>query len=468
MHDGIALNSAELNDTPEVRRYALKLESYLTVQKIEREMARNAVDAGINRNIITRPTHDSLGFLAYDETVQFTLESREKLRVDTFFAYGYGAQEIQFTIEIIKKLFKTRGIWRESELVSAIRAPPFGVWLNPALILDSSISIALAFLTSVADNPISIRDRAIIVDGAEHIIAAGYEDDAIIYFLTPIAATSVAGIPRARPIIDIESYLRGSSADREIVVPLVQYESAMIFENDILIKLQRDFAAPHMKKRKVVPFLIDFPSDSQKLVARKFVEDAEFRAKFANLYAFLNSLGIFVHFGYAMKYRDIARRIGEVSGFNATDPIGFTDGASVRIYQPSDGEWITLGRSALNLHTEFEENPIIIGIFRQFPYAIKFQLRAPMQKLRAALRAQTDGRLIERGSVCTTHARPKIEKIARSLGMSSIDIRAHITTGEICEKIQETLVTREIEERARHRSLIKYVYGWWDSIPSII
>ena len=486
----------DLNDTPEIRRYALKLSSYIIVQKIEREMARNAIDAGINHNIITRPEQDSLGFLLYDEAIRFTMPEHG-LKVDTFFAYGYGMQEIQFAIDIIKRLFRQQSVWNALELVTAVRNPPFGVWMNPSMILDSSIAIALAFLisatgnTSIASRSSSIDDRAIVIGGSPHLIvassfaneregAAMSLDAGDYFFLAPIETIEVAGIAKSRTLIDIESFIRGAQYDTEDVIPIDQFEMRSSFDDVILVALRAEFktvsaiAAPARAKNGIAPnimaqmkqFLVRFSVDQQRTVIRRFIEDPDMRDEFAVLHNFLTSLGVFIPYHYVNKYREIARRFDPnfVAAIKRQDiPVAFGDGASIRIYTGS--EWISVGRSALNMHVEFNENGALVGIYKQFPYVVKFQLRDPIQKLRHDRGSHRhDSRTIERGSVCMTKSRAAIEHCAQKLGIPVRDIRTTATANKLCDIIQDELLRKEIGARSDPHSLIKYVYGWWDTI----
>lgn len=472
------------NDMPEVRRYALKLNSYLVIQKIERELARNAVDAGIHRNIITIPERDSLGLLLYDEAHRFTLDM-QNMHVDTFFAYGYGAQEIHHTIDIIKRLFKIKNMWSMAELIKAIHMPPFATWANPALISDSSIQIALAFLVAANDGATS-ADRLITIGRAQFIVVAGIldkassgEDDNQYFFLTPIETVEIAGITRSRPMIDIESFIRGAQYETEEVISIDQFELRASFEAGILGVLRAEFAtrettansAHKISARQMArmrPFLVRFSTDQQRTIAQHIVEHEEFRTEFADLYAFMKALGIFVPFGYASKYRDVMRRFDQqfASVADAADPVAFGDGASVRLFTGT--EWIALGRSSLNMHIEFNEAGELIGIFRQFPYSVKFQLREPIQTLRAhRLSGQHhDARTIERGSVCTSRARKLIERDAQRVGIPLRDLRAAETVSDLCDMVQRELVAKEIVARGTPHSLDKYVYGWWNAIPT--
>lgn len=484
----------DLNNSPEAHRYAVKLHSYLTVQKIEREMARIAIDSGINRNIITRPVKDSLGFLLYEEAVRFKLPTKlGDLHVDTFFAYGYGNQEIQFVVGIIKRLFHYQNTWRGADLTAAIRAPPFGVWSNPALISESSILIALSFLISVTGNMVGLNDRAIIINGVPHIIVtstdtrkeASKKSESVLtnddyLFLAPIETIEVAGITKSRALVDIESFIRGPHHEGEDIIPIDQFELQASFEEGILAILREKFkpslatAARDKIPIKVLinlhSFLTQFSADQQRIVAQHFVERAELREEFAVLMRFLDALGIFVPYSYASKYRDIARRFEPdfVARVRPTDPVAYGDGTSIRLY--TGAEWVSVGRSALNLHVEFDENDILVGIYKQFPYKIKFQLRESIQKLRQSRTSATgkhrDARTIERGSVCITNSRQDIEKYAQRLGIAVATIRATQTAYDLCDLIQIELLKREIKERSDPHSLVKFVYGWWNTIPS--
>lgn len=195
------------------------------------------------------------------------------------------------------------------------------------------------------------------------------------------------------------------------------------------------------------------------------IEDVNIRKEFHVLTRFIESLGIFVPYSYASKYRHVAERFEKsfVEHLSPSDPIAFGDGLNVKLYTGS--EWITIGRSALNMHIEFGENDVIVGIYKQFPYSIKFQLREPIQKLRASGR-QRDARTVERGSVCITNSRRDIEKYAQKLGLPVAAIREANTVHSLCDIIQTELLKQEIRERSDSHSLVKYIYGWWNTVPA--
>lgn len=491
------------NESPEVRRYALKLRTHLTVQQIEREMARHAIDAGINRNAITHVEKDDLGLLAFTEAIKFTLpDAKNPLIVDTFFAYGYGQQEIRLVIEIIRKLFKIQSIWYARDLVASVIKPPFHVPTYPAFIDQSSILLAISFLVSHSLSGAylsSMTDRAIMINGVNYLIVAATThavkmeqlnacvqlDDLFnaddYFFLAPIESVEVAGIVKARPLIDIETFIRGPHYEPEMIVSINQYELQTSFEENIVPILREKYSRDDKNiARKpqagamiaMRSFLVELSSDQQRNVVRHFVEDKKFRAEFFTLYSFLHSLGVFVPYEYAKKYRDVARRFKWNKEPEADEPVAYGDGAAIYLY--TGDEWISLGRSALNMHIEFNENNVLVGIYRQFPYNIKFQLREPIQKIRHSHQQsgqKMDARLVERGSVCTTRARSIVEHDAQRLGLYMRDIRAAKTTADLCDLIQKELLHKEIAARAvKHgiESLDKYIYGWWNVIPSPI
>lgn len=470
---------------PEVRKYAIKLESYLIVQSIEREMARYAVDSGINRNIITRVDRDTLGLLMYDEAIKFTMPN--SVRVDTFYAYGYGAQEIQFTIDIIKRLFAERSVWIEQELRQKVRAPPFGVHMNPRMISEASIDIAIAFLTTGANNP----DRAIIVNAQTHYVVASRDPSGgIVLWLAPIDIIEVAGISRTRTIVDIEAFMRGTrvhsllespgrAADpdgerllvnpiTEDVIDIAQINAHITFEDDVIELLRAEFADRAVRKGEdaqliMRPFLYRLSADNQKMIAHRFIVSKEFRAEFSQLYAFTRALGIFVDYARAKEITDVRVRFDAGAKFADDDPVAYFDGHTAQLY--SGSKWLTLERNIMDARNGvFEENNVVVGVYKQFPYGVKFQLRDPITKILAQKHA--DARKAQRGSVCTTRARPDIKRYAIRLGIPRERIHEANTIQRLCSLMQEHLLRSEIDERGSG-TRIKFVYGWWDIIPSL-
>lgn len=477
-------------ENPEARRYALKLETHIAVQQIEREFARSAIDSGINRHAITWPAHDNIDMLLFDEPVAFT--SDRGLRVDTFFAYGHGRREIQYTIDLIKRLFQWRHVWRAPELLAAIRQPPFSVAQNPAMISDSSIIIALSYLVANTVSVVNASDRMVVIGDRRFLIVTSEDtrtktkaptiaDDEIarifasenIFTLALVESVDVAGIQKSRAVADIESFLRNSVIVEDDVIPLSAYELQAQLDDIIIKDLQRYKIAQEEKTtniaRRMAPFLTQFSTDQQRTIAQQFVMNDDFRKEFAALYEFMNLLGIFVSFGFVKKYKNIAIRVAESFALSRKNdmPIAFGDGSVIRLFTGT--EWIVINRGTLNMHVEFEEDGDIIGIYKQFPYAVKFQLRDPIQVLRAKLtsvQGRRDARLLERGSVCATNTRETVLKFARRAGVKDAKLKDQSTVSEICFEIQIGLLTKEIKARANPRVLLKYLYGWWNVVPT--
>jgi len=463
-------------ESPEMRRYAIKLRTYLVIQDIEREMARAAIDSGLNANIITRPERDEYGALKFDSSVKFTPGG--DLRLDTFFAYGYGQQEIKICIELIKQLMRIRTIQTARELINSIRTPPFRLPFNAGVISDSSIVIAISYL--LPRERISMQDARIMYIGniphvltvsceshdspSSHVIAGISEDS--VFTLSPVGSVTIAGITQYKPIIDLESSIReGGRSSADITLDVSQIKTISRVDESILAILRERYAGRGARGARLIEtmrgFLTEFSTDQQRAIARNFIDDTDFASEFGALFTFLNNLGIFVHYGYVMKYRDVARRLTFPESTAADRVIGFGDGAAIQLY--TGAEWISINRAALNLHVESEENKDIIGVYRQFPYSVKFQIRKPIQKIRGSAR---DARLIERGMVCATRARRDIIADARLLGISGKDIEKSGTAADICELIERELLLREINEYRSHgRNAIKYIQGWWSVIP---
>jgi len=463
---------------PEVKRYMIKLDRYRVIQQVEREIARCAVDAGINRNIImskrilaqyfpegdnANVPRDMFGLLYYDAPVPFAESPPGGFSKDTFFAYGHGLHEVADCVRIIRRLFALSPIWPYNALVRAIRDPPFGVEKNPHMIDDATIGIALGGLIGAVG----------AVDGGHTIAAIGNY-----LVVVPMATAAVAGIVRKKPLIDVEIWRRPFGGRGEIVVSpdaLIERMRVESFSKGIVPLLKLKYSGPFELNRHR-RILIEVSTDHQKSLATRLVEDKQFRGEFPGLYDLFVGVGIMIMAGAVRPYKDTVKKLAKFPSKD-DEPVGHANGHDIRLY---DGEvWIEVPRSALNLHMEAKENEIAVGIFEQFAHSVKFKLRRPVHHIRRGLKeqkgAKVDMRTVARGIVCSTQSKAAIIRIARELGIAvggagakkgASAIRAGATSKDICDAIQARLVGSEIAER-ENDTQYKYIYGWWDRQPRL-
>ena len=130
----------------EEEKYRDKVESFQVIQKIEKVLHENAIDAFVNYDKNTKTNNDVLGPLPYDIDNKFKKEiSIDKLKISTFNVY-YAKNEVNIIKTIIKRLFiELSGVWEYNDLLNAVRNPPenYDLEVNTKLIDEANFIIAI-------------------------------------------------------------------------------------------------------------------------------------------------------------------------------------------------------------------------------------------------------------------------------------------------------------------------------------
>ncbi len=140
----------------EEEKYKDKIHSFQTIQKIERIIHENAIDAMINyERIKNNAIEDPLGPLDYEPQIsgKHTVNRNKELTLDqlklsTFNIY-HAKKEVEIIKTLIKRLFiEYAGVWEYSDLLKMIRNPPpnYEPELNTALFSEENFMIALSHL----------------------------------------------------------------------------------------------------------------------------------------------------------------------------------------------------------------------------------------------------------------------------------------------------------------------------------
>jgi hypothetical protein len=451
-------------ESPEVRKYQYNLQNYLVIQDIERQLALISVDARINKNIQTVPKIPNLGLLPFEAPEM----PNGEIKLDTFYAYEYGIQEIEFVRSIIIRLFQLQPIYEKETLFNLIRSPPFGVNDNPKLISDASIEISLFLL---------ISGKTIINNGIISGVLVPVQNGTIV--LCPMKTINVSGLTKSIPVIDIESMLRQKIVSIPKVIQVNQEHIWDTFAEKTLETFDKAYAiyakgAPnnmpayddHIVKW-IIParhFLMSFSVETQEYIAKKMSYDRNFREKYWIVYYLLKGLNVFVPFNYLKKYTSIFIRIEPkyAESLKDDDPAGILIGTVVYIYTGTESSWTTAPRFNINLHTMAKENDIVIGIYEQFDYEIKFKLRPPIQVLEKY--KDSDNRKVPRGMVCKTMGKDILGTYLTQLSYGKDIFKGK--AANLCSEIQVSLLTKELRENINsssynHKDLVKYIYGWW-------
>jgi len=268
----------------EEERYKEKIKSYITIQKIERVMHENAIDALTNRHFIfsseekesREKLKSNLGTLWFEPSIdekKFENLSLQSLNTDTFDVY-YAKHEVNLIIMLIKRSFiESQTVWSYKELFDAIKHPPadWDVAYNCSLINEQNFQIALNKLIWINKQEYLLKSRSSSGSGSvvpkikytEPIIENEYSefepynrlmnpDDKLItllngqrsiisqigpyYILFPISAS---GSEIKMPIVDIEMPYRNVVSEQGVYIDVMQYLEERPVLEDYVSKKKR-------------------------------------------------------------------------------------------------------------------------------------------------------------------------------------------------------------------------------------
>jgi len=261
----------------EEERYKEKIKSYITIQKIERVMHENAIDAIANRSIIFSKDEiaqkdklkSQLGTLWFEPAIdekKFENLSISTLNSDTFDVY-YAKNEVNLTTMLIKRLFiESQTVWSYAQLYDAVKNPPadWDIAYNTNLISEPNFQIALNKLIWINKQEyFNGTPETKKIKYVEPIIENEYSefepynrlmnpDDKLItllngqrsiisqvgpyYILFPISAN---GSEIKTPIIDIEMPYRNVISEHGVYIDVMQYLEDRPALEDYVSKKQR-------------------------------------------------------------------------------------------------------------------------------------------------------------------------------------------------------------------------------------
>ncbi len=466
--------------SPEIYRYIDKLSDYIVIQNIEYEINRNAIDADIHRDIIMPPElrrqyfpDDAQGPVATIGNLYFepahVVEKYDlhELNLSTFMAYKYTEEEVRVISMIIKRLFAARPIWTYEDLWDQVRAPPFGIEINPKLFSENNFIIALFNLVENATDIISLTkqkpelselllvekifdysERHIYVGGLRHKI----EQIGKYYILFPISGIPINPVnvvyaeylehirdkDRAmirelsdnneKVVIDVETYLRPMIKKTGTRINIEQFVRESKADVNYLAKKNK-FKEEY--KGATGERMYEFLSDYSAQFQMSFLEEAvAFGAganhagvdeALANLYGSVITLfgefKILIYLSEIRKYKDTAKQYK----FGLPDlpddtPLGYLLSKSIRLFDPqiggsaedAAGRWFEISKIAMNRHLGYKENEIIVGYFETAEDHMKFKLRKPVQVIRADVARELSARRVSKSEMDGTTARTTV------------------------------------------------------------
>ena len=127
-------------------KYVQKINDYVVIQQIEREIHANAVDANINRSLIEPALKDDeLGHLRFEPIEQYDPSVEES--TETFDMF-YKEREVADIVYIIKRLFmEDSRVWKREDLFVAVRSPGFDFEYDTTTFTEAAFAVAMHRLT---------------------------------------------------------------------------------------------------------------------------------------------------------------------------------------------------------------------------------------------------------------------------------------------------------------------------------
>jgi hypothetical protein len=121
-----------------------------------------------------------------------------------------------------------------------------------------------------------------------------------------------------------------------------------------------------------------------------------------------------------------------------------------KIFHPEKG-W-NQDPTYIQHESDYIENDTIIGYDEKSKTGVhvRFKIRNPIHNIKK----HKDSRLIEKGTVCKSKAKPYLKSVAKKL---DIEFPDKINVDELCALVKSKLIRLELKERIR-KSKIKYFY----------
>lgn len=502
--------------SPEMYRCLDKLADYKSIQIIERECNRRAIDGSIHRDIImpdsfkeryfphgeTAPV-DMLGHLYFEPEYVVPNYRLSDLTLSTFRAYGGANEEVNLITYLIKRLFMQIPVWKYDDLWKAVRAPPFGIEFNPALFLEDNFIIALSNLTTKAQTILSGNagrtteaafieklfnpaDRYIYIGSIRHKIEQVGEYYAIFPIvdnpanpLNVVHAEFTEGArdreramikdlvePNDQPIIDAETYSRTIGRTSGLTINIESFIKES--KSDMNYGVKRDlFIRSYATRTDISGFLSEFSERFQMNIIEEAIAGSNTSESAQIVYSrvleLLTRFRVLITAGEVSRYKEILKYFKNPLG----DPdsiIGYMSSKSIRLY---DGVWFEVSKSSMNRHVLFRENDIIIGILESADDHTKFKLRRPVQHIRENVARELRERAITKMSSGTNAVRTRVSdtrliergivcstKSKRELGLILVSLGGK-TDGNKIRNMCEEIKKRLFDLEAKERQKIK-------------
>jgi hypothetical protein len=431
---GIYIHYSENVVSPEHYQFKKKAISYISIQKIEKEIRRYAVDCFINFSKLQNITTSSLDGLPYNPVVSFDKKSDPNYTKIydipkninfSFFALEFSDREVETIIVLIKKLFCIRPVWVYEDLWDNVKNPHMSIMPQyvTKYFLEDNFKIALQLLI----DPAFVRYSKPIVrnDYNMMFIKLGNSVRRIVklkefFILVPID-------DNGGPILDHDIFMKTFEYDMYVPISITEKIQIKYEEEKIEETLQQ--MLKKYDKTNIILSIVKEPKYLHMYLMKNII------MKTIKSNSLIDTLmNYYTKFGIVVTLSSFIKNYTLVKNLSKNEPIGYVDLDIVYVF--ADNAWKKMTTSIL-IKNPRRENKIIIGYIVEHNDLAVFKLKPPS----AVYLQQTDLRKINRGSVCETYSLEYKFDIAKKLNLKVVDKKY------ICDKILFNMFEREKTSR---------------------
>lgn len=492
--------------SPEVLRYAEKMETYFLTQEVEKAIRRYAVDAFINYErmkekdpaLIETANIDAIPYrpaITRDEVL------RQPVTTTTFEAYGFGDREVEIVKAVITALFEVQPVWTYPDLWAAVQAGEVqNVAQDPGSFGEESFALALSslgyhspFITRESDNAGAAAGVA--------AAAAGVAADSVslVSRVGDFYVRSPKG-PGGQPVLDVESYVRDNIATAPVRIRVADYVQVARKSSNFVVRLAEFEDEFEAAESRIEDALIRYDADFHFTLLRAIVEgysaDVEadsiagqtYRkattptstiARVVDLYTRFKILVLGGDIAASPEAKRLIRSARAPRAGNQT-PVGYVDETAVRLYgddlrSGSPDKWYDIPRKVLGIGNRYNENDIVVGYVELRGSNLRFKIRPPIQELESAV--VRDIRSLSRGAVCETRPRAEQENLVLRLSArpggkparTKSDLRP-FSSADLCLAVRQRLLAQEEISRRRKTGMLngpRWFYLFNENLPTI-
>ena len=444
----------------ELTRYEEKMKDYISIQKIEREFRKYAIDAALNYPKLVRAFPELSSGISTLEALPFkpviSPESVVESKTQTFKAYSV-KEYISYIEKLIRALFRVRIVYTYKDLIADLkqRGSVRGNVVDPKSFTESEIALALQNILDDQSSHVHFFPPYFILDPSIRSTVSQRQT-----MTSSMLIGNMAPSPEFRQY-DVESYIR-----KPVLIKtsfsIKEYVSTKQEEKNFSIRLS---ALEQEKFEDPVDVILNYDVEFHTRLLRKIVEmiwNGDQIPKSSNIHLALSEYQKYGIIVSGDEFPEVLKNL-KIHPSSKTKPIGYIMNDTLNILNPGgDGEEWDWHEVKLN-RQPIPENDYMIGFMERKVGKMKLKLRPSLDVLKKT--NIEDARMLSRGAICETKFRNDQIAVAKKLGTSYENASGQI----LCRNIKYKMVTNEERQLVKKReNRIKWFYFFNETPPRLI